>query len=147
MPNGSRAIAPNETIGRNLASLLYVSEPLLAARLKEEMQRCASEGYIGSEVWCARKDGTRFWGKATTLALRNDEVQLQDFARVVRDFRKRHERDQRVAAARSQTRNLPANPTIAGVVCGEYEVMREANDVFLGLAGYSREALQLGRMV
>ena len=135
-----------ETIGQNLA-WLYVSEPPLAARLKEEMQRCATEGHIGSEDWCARNDGTRFWGNAITMALHNDEGQLQGFARVVRDFSQQYERGQNVAAARSQTRNLPANPTIAGVVRGEYDEIREANDVFLGMAGYSREDLQAGRIV
>jgi PAS domain S-box-containing protein len=136
----------DEAIGQHL-SLLYPAEQTLQAKVQEELRRAAGEGHKGDEGWRQRKDGTRFWANAITMALRDRNGELQGFARVVRDFSDRHERDEKLRRSRARVRPVPAESTIAGVVSGEFDRIPEANDTFLDLVGYSREDLLAGRLV
>ncbi len=81
----------DESLGHHV-SFLYPGEDTLQARLEEELKRAAVEGHVGTEGWQAHKDGTRFWANAITMALKNEDGELQGFARAVRDFSERHER-------------------------------------------------------
>ena len=111
------------------------------------MKRAAGEGHVGTEGWHVKKDGSRFWANVITMALKDENGDLQGFARVVRDFSDRHERDEKLRRSRAR---LPArarpNPTIAGIVSGEFDRIPEANDAFLDLVGYTREDLLAGRL-
>ena len=134
-----------EVIGKNLA-IFYPEEDTLRARLEEELKRAAAEGHAATEGWHAKKDGSRFWANVVTMALRDENGELQGFARVVRDFSDRHERDEKLRRSRARLRPIPVESTIAGVVSGEFDRIPEANDAFLDLVGYSREDLQSGRL-
>ena len=82
-------------------SLLHAEAENLHAR--EELGRASGSGHTGAEGWHTRKDGSKFWGNAITLALHDDQGTLQGFARLVRDFSDRHakaEALQQTAAAR-----------------------------------------------
>ena len=140
----------DEAMGQH-ESFLYTSlsssENALRAKLLEELKRAAGEGHFGTEGWRAKKDGSRFWANAITMALRDENGDLQGYARVVRDFSDRHERDEKLRRARARTRPVPAESSIPGVVSGEYDHIPEANDRFLELVGYSREDLLAGRLV
>jgi formate hydrogenlyase transcriptional activator len=135
----------DETIGRHV-SFLYPGEDTLQFKLQEEFNRAAAQGHFGTEGWQARKDGSRFWANAITMALKDSDGELQGFARVVRDFSDRHERDEKLRRSRPRSRPMPLQPTIAGVVSGEFDRVPEANDAFLELVGYSREDLLAGRL-
>jgi formate hydrogenlyase transcriptional activator len=128
------------------ASFLYSGDDDLAARLDEELRRALKEGHAGMEGWQVKKDGSRFWANIITMALKDDLGDLQGYARVVRDFSQRHERDEKLRRNRARIRPLPAESTIAGIVSGEFDRIPEANDAFLELVGYSREDLQTGRL-
>ena len=80
------------------------------------------------------------------MALKDENGELQGFARVVRDFSERHERDEKLRRSRARLRPIPAESTIAGIVSGEFDRIPEANDAFLELVGYSREDLLAGRL-
>jgi len=134
----------DEAIGQHV-SLLYPDEKA-RVRLQEKLKRAAVEGHIGGEGWHLKKDGTRFWASVITMALKDESGDLQGFARVVRDFSDRHERDEKLRRSRAVLRPLPAESTIAGVVSGEFDRIPEANDAFLEMVGYSREDLQAGRL-
>ncbi len=82
----------SEAIDQPVA-LLYPWQDTVPARVQEELNRSAIEGHFGSECWCKKKDGTRFWANVMTMALKDADGTLQGFARVVRDFSERHERD------------------------------------------------------
>ena len=73
------------------------------------------------------------------MALKDDHDVLQGFARVVRDFSDRHDKDEKLRRARARIRPIPAETTIAGIVSGEFDQIPEVNDAFLDLVGYSRE--------
>jgi len=110
------------------------------------LKRAAGEGHVGAEGWHVKKDGARFWANVITTALKDQNGDLQGFARVVRDFSDRHERDEKLRRGRARVRPLPAESTIAGIVSGEFDQIPEANDAFLELVGYSREDLLAGRL-
>jgi formate hydrogenlyase transcriptional activator len=135
-----------EAVGQHV-SLLYPPEDTLRTRLDGELSRAAVGGHFGSEGWLVKKDGSRFWANAITMALKDQNGELQGFARVVRDFSDRHERDEKLRRSRARSRPLPAASTIAGIVSGEFDRIPEANDAFLDLVGYTREDLQTGRLV
>jgi PAS domain S-box-containing protein len=134
----------DEAIGKHL-SILYPEEDALVT-LQQKLKRAAGEGHVASESWHLKKDGSRFWANVITLALNDGNGDLQGFARVVRDFSDRHERDEKLRRSRARTRPIPAESTIAGIVSGEFDQIPEANDAFLDLVGYSREDLQAGRL-
>jgi len=134
----------SEVIGRHV-SLFYPDEDAVRM-LREKLDKAAREGHIGTESWHARKDGSRFWANAITMALKDESGELQGFARVVRDFSERHERDEKLRRNRARTRPIPAESTIAGIVSGEFDRIPEANDAFLDLVGYSRQDLTAGRL-
>jgi PAS domain S-box-containing protein len=80
------------------------------------------------------------------MALKNETGDLQGFARVVRDFSDRHERDEKLRRSRARLRPVPTESTIAGIVSGEFDQVPEANDAFLEMVGYSRQDLEAGRL-
>jgi PAS domain S-box-containing protein len=139
-----------EAIGQHL-SLLYPDNPSddkppVSVRLRAKLERAAAEGHVGTEDWHVRKDGSRFWANVITTALKDEQGNLQGFARIVRDFSDRHERDEKLRRSRARSRRTPSRSTISGVVSGEFDHVPEANDAFLELAGYSREDLLAGRL-
>jgi len=81
-----------------------------------------------------------------TLAIRDGNGQLQGFARVVRDFSERHERDDVLRRSRARTRQIPPRASIAGVVSGECDGIPEVNDAFLELVGYTRDDWRAGSL-
>jgi formate hydrogenlyase transcriptional activator len=135
----------NEVIGQHI-SFLYPGEGAARVKLEEEFGRIASEGHMGTEGWQIKKDGSRFWANAITMAIKDASGELQGFARVVRDFTDRHEKDERLRRSRARLRPIPLQATIAGVVSGVYDHIPEVNDSFLELVGYNRDDLASGRM-
>jgi formate hydrogenlyase transcriptional activator len=106
----------------------------------------AAGGHFANEGWQAKKDGSRFWANSITMALKDPHGELRGFARIVRDFTERHERDEKLRRNRVRRRLVPAESTIVGVVSGESDRIPEVNDAFLALIGYSREDLAAGRI-
>ena len=135
----------DEAIGTHV-SFLYPGEEKSGAEPWLELNRAAAAGHFGSEGWHVRKGASRFWANVITVALRDETGELQGFARVVRDFSERHERDEKLRRSRARSRPIPAGSAIAGIVSGEFDRIPEANDAFLQLAGYSREDLLAGRL-
>jgi PAS domain S-box-containing protein len=136
---------PDEIVGRHV-SALYSSDETVLGKLLEDLNRAVAKGHVGAEGWQIRKDGSRFWANAITMALKDEHGDLQGFAIVVRDFSDRHERDEKLRRTRARMRPIPAQSTIAGVVAGECDHTPEVNDSFLALVGYTREDLASGRI-
>jgi len=131
-----------EAVGQQV-SLVYTEEDSLP-KLQEKFKRAVVEGHVATEGWHVRKEGSRFWANVITMPLKDEEGHLQGFAKVVRDFSDRHERDEKLLRDRVRRRLLPAKSTIAGIVSGEFDHIPEANDAFLEMVGYSREDLESG---
>jgi PAS domain S-box-containing protein len=136
---------PDEAAGRHV-SFLYPGEDVLLVRLQEEFRRAAADGHVGSEGWQVGKDGSQFWANTITMGLNDDNGQLQGFARVVRNFTDRHERDEQLRRSRARIWRIPLQSTIAGIVSGEFDRIREVNDAFLEMVGYTREDFLADRL-
>jgi formate hydrogenlyase transcriptional activator len=136
--------APNEAIGRSVAFLYPGEEDSRRTSTQEELKRAAAEGHVGTEGWQTRKDGSRFWANSITLSLTDQNGTHHGFARVVRDFTKRHELDEQLRRNRARVRPIPLQSTVAGVISGEFDQTPDVNDALLDLAGYTREDLRGG---
>jgi PAS domain S-box-containing protein len=127
-------------------SCLYPGEHA-ASTVREELKRASAQGHFGTEQWHIKKDGERFWANVLTMGLRDENGELQGYARVVRDFGRRRAmnggltRRGGLAAGKQRAKET----SVAGVVSGEFDHITEANDVFLQMVGYSREDLAAGR--
>jgi len=135
----------DEAIGQQV-SFLHPGDGSAWVKLQEEFDRIAAEGHMGTEGWHVKKDGSRFWANAITMALKDTSGELQGFATVVRDFSDRHEKDEKLRRSRERLRPIPLQATTAGIVSGEYDHIPEVNDAFLELVGYSRQDLASGGM-
>jgi formate hydrogenlyase transcriptional activator len=133
--------------GSFLYAGLYPDEDMLLRKLEDDLKRAAAGGHIGTEGWQVRRDGSRFWANAITMALKDKDGNLKGFARVVRDFTDRHDRDETLRRSRAKLRLAPAQPTIAGVASGEFDRVPEINDTLLELLGYSRKDLAGGGLI
>ena len=96
----------DEALGQHV-SFLYPGEDTLSFKLQEELKRTAAEGHFGNEAWHLKKDGSRFWANVITMVLKDENGELQGFARVVRDFSERHERDEKLRRSRARIRPTP----------------------------------------
>ncbi len=90
-------------------SRFYPGDDTVRVKLAEELKRASTEGHAGAEGWQTRKDGSRFWANAITMALRDGSGKLQGFARAVRDFTGRHERDEKLRRSRARLRPAPCD--------------------------------------
>jgi formate hydrogenlyase transcriptional activator len=133
-----------EVVGQHV-SLLYPCGDRLRAKGHSEFKKVLAQGHVGDEGWRVRKDGSQFWANVVTMALKNQQEELQGFAVVARDFSERHAQDLKLRNTRTQPPLFPES-AVAGVACGEFDRIPEANDVFLDLVGYTREDLLAGRL-
>lgn len=134
-----------EIIGQHV-SCLYPGEDNLRVALLAELKRAAAGGHFGNEDWHARKDGSRFWANVHTVALKDENGELQGFARVVRDFTKRHRLDETLRQADVRLKRTPPEPTIAGIVSGEFDRITEVSGAFLRMLGYQHDDLVGGQL-
>jgi PAS domain S-box-containing protein len=134
-----------EIIGQPV-SCLYPGDDNLRVTLLGELKRAAAAGHFGNEDWHCRKDGSRFWANVHTVALKDENGELQGFARVVRDFTRRHRMDETLRQAGARLKQAPPEPTIAGIVSGEFDRVTEASDAFLRMVGYHRDDLVGGHL-
>ena len=137
--------AAEEVVGHNI-SMLYPNEEAILAKVREDLKKSNAYGHYADETWCMKKNGERFWANIITLALKDDNGQLQGFGKVVRDFSQRRERDETLRRIRSRLQIAVVETAIAGIVSGEFDRIPEANDAFLEMIGYTREDLQTGRL-
>jgi PAS domain S-box-containing protein len=135
-----------EAVVGNHVSCLYSEDDALIAKMREELNRAAAGGHFCNEGWQLRADGASFWASVITVALRDECGGLQGYARAVRDFTDRHERDEELRRSNARLRPFPTEQSIAGVVSGEFDQIPDVNDAFLETTGYSREDLLSGRV-
>jgi PAS domain S-box-containing protein len=75
----------NEIIGQHF-SRLFSPEDVLTGQPEHELKAALENGREGGVRWQVRKDGTRFWCRATVTPLGDEHKQVQSFARVMHDL-------------------------------------------------------------
>ncbi|MBV9779151.1 MAG: PAS domain S-box protein [Acidobacteriaceae bacterium] len=86
-----------EVIGRYLIDL-FAADRELKELIKEDLARAAIEDGASAESWLTRKDGTRFYARWVTNAIRDEDGILIGYMKVLRDetdLRKNEEERQR----------------------------------------------------
>lgn len=75
---------------------------------KQMLERARADGSAEDEGWRLRKDGSRFWANVVITALRDEDGELQGFAKVTRDMseRRRSEEALRLAREEAEAANL-----------------------------------------
>jgi PAS domain S-box-containing protein len=83
---------PQEVIGKHF-SIFYPRQDIDSEKPNFELRMAIEMGRYEEEGWRVRKDGSRFWANVVITPLRNDDGDLQGFAKVTRDLtqRKLHE--------------------------------------------------------
>jgi len=136
---------PQAAVNRNL-SFLYEESEAISTQLSQELHRAETSGHFGSEGWQQRQDGSRFWANTILMALRDSDGCLQGYARVVRDFTDRHNRDEKLRQTRGRALPPPRESCIIGVISAEIDHPPDVNDAFLHNVGYSRIEWEEGSM-
>ncbi len=75
----------NEIIGQHF-SRFFSPEDILTGQPEHELKAALNGGRADSVCWQMRKDGTRFWCRATVTPLRDENKQVLSFARVMHDL-------------------------------------------------------------
>jgi PAS domain S-box-containing protein len=75
----------DEIVGQHF-SRFFSAEDVRNGQPEHELKTAAAEGRADSVRWQMRKDGTRFWCKATVTPLLDENKQLRGFARVMHDL-------------------------------------------------------------
>ncbi len=125
-------------------SFLYEHADVRSDQILQQLHRAEVSGHVGSECWQKRGDGSRFWANVILVALRDEAGILQGFARIVRDFSDRHERDEKIRLKRSRAHPLSQQSAVAGVISGQLDHPLEVNDALLEMLGYNRQDLEDG---
>lgn len=74
-----------EIVGKHF-SLLFSPDDIRAGRPEQELRTALAGDQALSDLWQLRKDGTRFWCRATITPLLNESQQIRSFARVTHDL-------------------------------------------------------------
>ncbi|MCW3609130.1 hybrid sensor histidine kinase/response regulator [Burkholderia cenocepacia] len=78
----------SEVIGRHF-SFLYPAEAIADGRPARVLAQAVANGHYEDESWRVRKDGSRFWARATLTAVRDELGQLRGFVKITRDMTER----------------------------------------------------------
>jgi PAS domain S-box-containing protein len=79
----------SEVMGRGLDAILLDTPPegeSAGPASATLLQRCIDAGHVDDVGWCARADGSPFWGLTTMTSLRDPNDALQGFSVVIRDL-------------------------------------------------------------
>ncbi len=75
----------SEIIGHHF-SRFFSPEDIRNGQPEHELKTALAEGRADSVRWQVRKDGSRFWCRATVTPLRDEHKQVRSFARVMHDL-------------------------------------------------------------
>ncbi|NHN43472.1 PAS domain S-box protein [Halorubellus sp. JP-L1] len=100
------------------------------------LEAAATEGETEDEGWRVRADGTRFWANVTITAIRDDEGDLQGFAKVTRDMTERHRHEEELHQQRDFTQEILETAPVGVLVVepdGTFEPMNKRANELLGI--------------
>ncbi|WP_224337048.1 PAS domain S-box protein [Haloprofundus halobius] len=99
-----KGYATEEIVGEHF-STFYTEEDRATGIPEENLAAAAEQGSIEDEGWRVRKDESQFWANVTITAIRNDDGDLEGFAKVTRDMtdRKRAREEHQLHLSVSQS--------------------------------------------
>ncbi|WP_373049613.1 sensor histidine kinase [Vulgatibacter sp.] len=91
-----------EIIGQRFTRF-YPPEDQAAGKPERLLRIAAEQGRVEDEGWRVRKDGSRFWADVILTALRDEQGELQGFAKVTRDLTERKQlEEERIRRAEAE---------------------------------------------
>ena len=87
-------------------STFYDEDDRAADVPERNLELAAEEGSVTDEGWRLRKDGSRFWANVTITAIRNDDGDLEGFAKVTRDMTDRREYERQLREEKTFVENV-----------------------------------------
>ncbi len=94
----------DEILGKHI-EVFCTTEERARGLPSDLLVRARRDGRVEQEVWCVRKDGTRFPANVVLTALRNDSDELLGYANVTRDMtEQRRLEEERLKRARADER-------------------------------------------
>ena len=83
----------NEILGRSVMDVLAADDKAENI-LRQDLERAAKEDEASAEAWLKRKDGTKFYARWTTNAMRDETDRLMGFTKVLRDETEHKQREE-----------------------------------------------------
>ncbi|MBD2470653.1 PAS domain-containing protein [Nostoc sp. FACHB-145] len=122
-----------EIIGQHF-SCFYPPEDIEQGKPQQELKVAQNCGRVEDEGWRLRKDGSRFWANVIITALRDNDGNLQGFAKVTRDM------TERKMAEELRTSHFLVNSVLEGItdavfvkdIQSQYLLINSAGANFIG---------------
>src|SRR5215210_7749413 len=122
-----------EIVGKD-ASRFFTAEDRAKGVPQKELTTAATEGRAEDERWHLRRDGSRFWASVVVTAVRDDEVNLIGFSKVMRDMTERN----RLTEERDRFFTLSMDLLCIVHLDGRFQ---RVNPAFEKVLGFSQEDL------
>ncbi|MHB9288344.1 PAS domain S-box protein [Halobacteriales archaeon Cl-PHB] len=127
---------PQDIIGKHF-STFYTDQDVAAGVPAENLERAAEQGQVEHEGWRLRQDGSAFWASVTLTTIRDEEGDLEGFAKVTRDMTERRERERRLAAEKAFTESMFENQRDVVYAYDTEGTFLRWNDRLAEASGYS----------
>ena len=124
----------DEILGEHV-STFYTEADREAGVPEQNLAAAAEEGSVEDEGWRICADGERFWANVTLTAIRDNDGEIDGFAKVTRDMTDRRERERDLRRERNLFEQvLETSPTAIGVFEAD-GTARRVNRQFTELLG------------
>lgn len=135
-----KGYAASEIIGQSIA--VFFSEESRAAGLPYTMlEQAKQHGYIRTDGWRIRRDGSLFWAEASLTALYDQVGVLRGFSKMTRDRTEQHELLASLEETEHTARALLESANQAIIGFGTDGAIRLANQAAEAMFGYGRDEL------
>ncbi|NHN43289.1 PAS domain S-box protein [Halorubellus sp. JP-L1] len=125
-----------EIVGQHF-SRFYTDVDRAAGVPEANLAAAEAEGSVEDVGWRVRADGSRFWANVTITAIRDDDGDLQGFAKVTRDMTDRREYERELEEEKSFVESLLENQRdVIYAFDDDGEILRW-NEHFRNVTGYT----------
>lgn len=129
-----------EALGQPV-SLFHTKESQAAGEPLSLLEKAERHGFIRTEGWRVRKDGSLFWADVAVTALHDESGRIRGFASITRDRSKEHQLLISLTESEQTSRALLESATQAVIGIGKEGTIRIANKASEHIFGYQLKEL------